>query len=1127
MRRAIGLCAVLLLAAPAAAPVGAAWGKKAPGFTQEEMDVFEAAAKLYEDANRDKVAAIEMFERFLQRFPVSTQASDAQFMIGDAYLDQALKILYKEAEAKKKETSRLMAPKNSAAVAALAQAKTAFEKVITKYNKKDTGLRASAQYRLGEIAYNAKELGLAIEEWRVLAEEFRKSYIVPEAWMGVIFANLALEQFSQAEANLFLLGETYPHYLKVPEVRYVQGIISLYKKDFANAERFLGMVKTPESQFYLGKTYLLSKKPYLAAAAFENLVRDYPDSVLREETEFFIGDSFFLAKDFDGAITKYQRFLSKYPQSQLRVSALFRIGSSYFQKGDYVEARAHFQSVIDRYPDDFFAPLAQYCIAESYLVAEQFREALFAYTKTITQYPETIKISPLAHYKLAWSQHQVSDYVQSAQTCRNFLTLYPNNALAKNVYMILANALLASNRPDEAVTSFQRIVDLAPTSDVAEQALFSILQTQHRLKRFNAILTSYQFIFRHLPPSQSKWRPMSYLYAAEAYLGMNRTEEAKALYDMVLKVYPDSEAAFYAQDGLAWTCQIIGDDDCALRERRKLNEMLTLARSSFSFAGVNQLGIADSMYNRKEYEEAYELYDKFARQNPQTKQAPQALYQGGMSLYHLRYYTQAIETWTRLRDGYPESPEAVKAEYQIGDTLFRAQKYDESVAQYKRIIDKFPKSEQLPLAYLRVAMSYYNAKDDPATLNGALALLSRFPDAPEATDALDLMEAVYDRNAATDFRRSLRAVIEAAPHTAVAGEAQYRIGRRLFEVKRYDDAAEEFQRFSVDYTGNAKLKKAQFLLGESYFNGKKFQEAGLSFSRFLDNFPMSDDTPLALFHLGSAHYSLKEYEKAQKIYQRLVDEFPQSEYNKAAQFNLALVYKATGELDRAAEAYTRYAASAGADDEGGRAALWELFTIQKDRKEFPSAMGTLTRLLDAKPDPDTLLEASFRRGELLMLMNQPNDAVRAWEDLALLQPKENSFRLQGLIKLGEIYEKGEEMAKAVGVYDELSRYAPTAQVRDAARDRAKGLRAFLKQKGKSVDEEAVSPGGDRFRTQVMPQEEGGEKPAGEKPVKKPGKGKPSETKPSEAKPADGAQPAPKPPANGKAKKKQINIPGMD
>ncbi|MEK7746643.1 MAG: tetratricopeptide repeat protein, partial [Elusimicrobiota bacterium] len=812
-----------------------------------------------------------------------------------------------------------------------------------------------------------------------------------------------------------------------------------------------------------------------------------PDSVLREETEFFIGDSFFLAKDFDGAITKYQRFLAEHPDSQLRVSALFRIGSSYFQKKNYVEARAHFQSVIDRYARDFFAPLAQYFIAESYLVDGQFREALFAYTRVITQYPETIKISPLAHYKLAWTQHQVSDFAQAAQTGRNFLQLYPQNSLAKNVYLILGNALLQMKQPAEAVTAFQRIIDLAPTSDIAEQALFSILQTQHQLKQYNSILTSYQFIFRHLPPSQSKWRPLSYLYAAEAYLSMTRVDEAKAIFEMILKVYPNDAAAFYAQDGLAWTHSYLGDDNQALFERKRLKDMLQLAKSSFTFSGENEVGIADSMYNQKEYESAYQLYEEFVRENPSSPRAPQALYRAGMSLYHLRYYTQAVENWRKLRESYPRAPETSKAEYQIADTVFWAQKFGEAIAAYKRIIEAYTGSKELPLAYLRAAQAAFNAKDDAASVRESQALLARFPDAPEATDALDLMEAVFDRAPSMDFKQAFGAVAAAAPKSQAAADAQFRTARRFFEAKKLPEAAAEFQKFSVDFTGSPQLKKAQFLLAESYYSAGRYGDSVFAFQRFLDNFPKSEDTSLALFHLAGAHYALKDFEPASQHYQRLVEEYPESEYSKAAQFNLALAYKSLGKLDRAQEAYARYVNTVGVKDEGGKAALWEVFGLQRDRKDFTGAMATLERILNTGPDPDTALEANYRRGEILLLLNSKDEAVKTWEAMAAMEPKGNAFRLDGLIKLGEVYEQASDLERAAGVYEDLAKNAPAAATAKAAKERAEGLRRIIAAKGgkgaKASEAPEESPS-DAGKTQVMPEEAPAPKPPSEEKPKK-------------------------------------------
>jgi TolA-binding protein len=1029
------------------------WGVE-PGLTKQEEDAFSAPAQMFQEAGRDKLATVQSFESYLQRFSGSPRAADAEFMVGEAYLEHALSILKAEATQKKTSTARLLAPKNPAALQALENARKAFTQVASD---KKSGLAPSAQYRLAEVAYNEKDWNRAAEEFREVEKRFPKSYIVPEALMGIVFADLALEQFSQAEANIFLLGETYPTFLKEPAVKYAQGIIALHKGDYSNAERTLKEVKTAEAQYYLGKTYLLSKRAYLAAAAFENLIRDYPESDLKEEAQFFIGDSFFLAEDFEGAISKYQKFIALYPESPLRVSAMFRIGSSYFQKKDFVEARANFQAVLDRYPKDFFAPLAQYFIAESHLVSNQTREALFAYTKVITQYPETTKISPLAHYKLSWSAYLVGDYSQAIQTANNFLSLYPTNALAKNVYLILGNSLISLKRYVEATSAFQRIIDLAPSSDIAEQALFSILQNQFQQKAHNSILTSYQFIFRHLPPSKSKWRSLSYLYAAEAYLALNQVDEAKVIYEMILKVYPDEPAAFYAQDGLAWAYSYKGEDQRALEERQKLKDMLSATQSTFTFGGLNELGIADSMYNQKSYEDAVKLYTDFAKDNPKSPEAPAALYRAGMSLYHLRYYTDAVDAWRKLISGYPNAKETSMASYQVADTLFRAQKYQESVAAYRQIIETYPNSPQIPMAHLRIAQAQFNAKDDQTALKQIADLIKKFPKVPEATDALDLLEGIFDRNRAINFKDSLSAIVAQNPLTGVSGEAQFRLARRCYDFKDYKCAAAEFQKFSVEYTNHPDLAKAQFFLGQSYFSQNNHAEAIPAFERLIKNFDKSDTTALALFNLAGSHYALKQHEEAVRYYTRLIEEYPTTEFIKAAQFNLALSYKALGKLDLAQYAYQKYAQSVEPGDQSGQSAMWEIFAIQKDRKDYDGALNTLQKIQEAsKSDSSVGIEAGYRMAEIYQAMSRPDEAMNTWENIRTMRPLNSPFRLQSLIQLGQAYEKVNDIDRALAVYEDLSRNA-SKEIAQSASARASGLRR-LRGGGAKTAAEPAEPG---------------------------------------------------------------------
>lgn len=1051
---------------------------------QAEEAAFGAATQLFLETGRDKLAVVSALEHFVDAFPRSPRVVDAQFLVGEAQLQHALSILKAEAAAKKSSSARLLAPKNPAAAKALQEARRAFEAVL---NDKKAGLAPTAQYRLGEVSYNDKDWERAAAEFKEVERRFPKAYVNPEALMGVIYADLAMEQFSQAEANLFLLGETYPTFLKEPTVMYAQGIVALHKGDYAGAERTLKQVKTAEAQYYLGKTYLLSKRAYLAAAAFENLIRDYPESELKEEAQFFIGDSFFLAEDFNGAISKYQRFIQLYPESPLRVSALFRIGSSYFQKKDFVEARANFQSVLDRYPKDFFAPLAQYFIAESHLTAGQHRDALFAYTKVITQYPDAGKIAPLAYYKLGWCQYQVGDYMQAIQTGGNFVAQYPTHSLAKNVYLVTGNAQIALKRYVEATASFQRIIDLAPSSEIAEQALFSILKNQYDQKAYNSILTSYQFIFRHLPPSKSKWRSMSYLYAADAYLAMNQVDEAKVIYEMILKVYPDDPAAFYAQDGLAWTFAYKGEDARALEERQKLKDMMAVAQSTYSFGGLNELGIADSMFNQKNYEDAIVLYQRYAKENPQAAEAPAALYRAGMSAYQQRYYTQAIELWRSLVERYPDSRDAPTARAQMADTLFRAQKYGEAVAAYRGIIEKDPKGPSAPLSHLRIAQAAYNAKDDAGAVRQVQELVAAFPSAPEAVDGLDILEAVYDRAKGLDYKAGLRAIAGSQPGTPIGGEAQFRLARRAFETRDYAGAASEFQKFSVEFTNHAQLPKAQFYLGEACFAQSKWQEAIPAFERLLDNFEKNDDTSLAVFHLASAYYNLEKFDEATRFYSRLIEEYPQSEFVAPAQFNLALAYKKLGKLDLAQYAYQKYVAAAKPGDAQAANALWETFAIQKDRRDFDGALATLEKIREASKDAETQLETLYRMSEVHLSAGRPDEAIAVWERMRSAKPAGSQFRLQALIKLGEQYEKAADPSGAAGVYEDLARstggeIAKNAAARAAAlRKTSGGAKAAVPKKAGTKTAEAdaqVAPEGGG--TMVMPSDDAPKPPPGVK-----------------------------------------------
>lgn len=1067
---------ILLPAAPAGAQLQLSQ-------LSEDEAAFRSLAALYESST-DRAAVIEAFQKFIKQYPKSQRAPDARFMQGEAYMTKGLELLRQEKLSKLKSDDRMLAGVNPAALAELNGAVKAYEEVVKNYSR--SGLESSAQYRTGEAYYNMGAWERSLKEFGKVEDKYPKSYIVPESLLGEVYAYIALGRYADAQASLFRLEETFLPYAREPSVIFAKAVIELNRKNYQSAQKLFLQLDTPEARFFLGKAYLYEGKTYMAASVFERLVKDYPGADFAEEAEFLAADSFFHAGDYDGAVAKYQAFLKKYPDSKLRSAAVFRIGASQFNKKDYPSARSNFQSVIDRSPRDFFAPYAQYFIAESYLENKQTRDALFAYTKVTTAYPSS-SVAPASAYKLAWCQYLLGDYQQAAHSLDSFLILYPANALAKSAYYLKGAALLKLNKPDEAMRAFQSAVDLAPSSEVAEQALFMILRTEYERGSYNSILTSYQFIFKHLPPAGSKWRALSLLYVAEAYMAMNLTDDARNIYTTIARIYPNDVSALYAQDGLVWCLALSGDTEGAARAREKLKTLRAQFPDAEQPTGADAMALADGNFNRKDFEKAYQIYEAFASEHPADAYAPTALYRAGLALYRLRYYTQAVETWGRLSRAYPDAPETELADFQIADTWFRAQKYSEAVAAYEGIIAKYPKSGKLPLAWLRIAQVRYNLKQDAQALEQAKTVVSRYPDAPEAADAFDLAEAVFDRNPGMDFRPWFEELAARQPADKTSGEALFRLGRRQFEKKDYAAAIATLKRFSVDYIDHPSIKDAQFYLGEAYFQTGDMEDAASVFERFAANYQDSKEHPVALFRLGNAYYNEKKYEDAARAYARLAELYPQSEYIKPALFNLALCYKNIGETDKAEETYRRYFDMTGKGDDA-IGALWEIFNIQKTRGDLSGALKTLTQIYGESEGREDGLEAMYYMGELNYDNHQPDEARDYWERLAQQKPASSAWRLQGLVKLGEIYEGEKNYQEAARVYEDIAKNSSKPDVARAAAERARSLRAMGRQQaepaGAKPEAKPAVEGLPGMGGTAVEEPEGQAKPAAKTPARK-------------------------------------------
>jgi tetratricopeptide (TPR) repeat protein len=102
-------------------------------------------------------------------------------------------------------------------------------------------------------------------------------------------------------------------------------------------------------------------------------------------------------------------------------------------------------------------------------------------------------------------------------------------------------------------------------------------------------------------------------------------------------------------------------------------------------------------------------------------------------------------------------------------------------------------------------------------------------------------------------------------------------------------------------------------------------------------------------------------------------------------------------------------------------------------------MKTLTEVYGESEGREDALEALYQMGEINNENGLPDEAREHWEQLALKKPANSPWRLQGLVKLGEIYEADRNYPEAARIYEDISNNAASPEVAKAAAERARSL----------------------------------------------------------------------------------------
>ncbi len=114
------------------------------------------------------------------------------------------------------------------------------------------------------------------------------------------------------------------------------------------------------------------------------------------------------------------------------------------------------------------------------------------------------------------------------------------------------------------------------------------------------------------------------------------------------------------------------------------------------------LELAHGLAKEAKYKDAFNAYDKFLKDYPNSTYAADAMYGLGYAQFALKNYKSAMATQQKLLDAYADSPRVPDALFNMANSQFQLGLVPAAKKTLRDLIAKYPNSEVIPAAQKRL-----------------------------------------------------------------------------------------------------------------------------------------------------------------------------------------------------------------------------------------------------------------------------------------------------------------------------------------------------------------------------------------------------------------------------------------
>ncbi len=403
-----------------------------------------------------------------------------------------------------------------------------FERIVENYPRDRHFLQAL--FALGHGAYQRQDFEKAEEIFRRYVEALRPGH-------NRIRGQFLLADSQQKQGNY---ADAIRSYGQI--VRWLSGDNPPDNARPEDAERNARLLE--RAVFFAGYCYARMSEPEdqienfrrRAIAAYNHFLSRYPESSLAPPAMRDKGAvQLALGQSAEAAAT-FEQLARDYPDSAEGRSALFALVSSAFEIGETEIARDAFRRMIET--PDAYSPEEFTRIGQLMLDNGLYEDVIPAYRRVV-ETTEERRMLELALNGLGYAYNHQGNHAEAVEVLNQLLERFPNTAFFYQARFVLADSLRELEQFDRATAALSDILRLSRDNVVNQRAQFKLGQVQKQRGQKREALATFQRIALLQDATERQLRPIIEQSLLESLDLMMELEEYQDVEDVVRQFLDD------------------------------------------------------------------------------------------------------------------------------------------------------------------------------------------------------------------------------------------------------------------------------------------------------------------------------------------------------------------------------------------------------------------------------------------------------------------------------------------------------------------------------------------------------------------------------------------------------------